>query len=255
MYRTALVCLGWLLTVSPASALTTDHGVVVFTQADALAGNITPGDTPGFPVTISRPGSYRLASALTVTTQANGIEVRANEVTIDMGGFTLAGSGVGRNGITSFNRNMKVQHGTVRGFTLDGIRSVAQFLAVEDMVVTANGRNGVNAEGTEADVAHVIVGFSRVSSNGSNGIVCGSYCIVQNNSISTNTGWGILFTGIGCLAMGNSVSGNGTGIFFNFIGGAGNNTVVYNGLGNGTSIGGAYSPLQPNACSPACLPP
>ena len=46
-----------------ADATATD-GVVLIDQARALAGNVTPGDAPGFPVTISEPGSYRLASDL-----------------------------------------------------------------------------------------------------------------------------------------------------------------------------------------------
>lgn len=39
------------------------------TQARALAGGVTPADLPGFPVTISEPGSYRLASDLRVATR------------------------------------------------------------------------------------------------------------------------------------------------------------------------------------------
>jgi hypothetical protein len=40
-----------------------------------------------------------------VTSAVNGIEVRANEVTIDMGGFTLAGSGVGQQRRHQFQSN------------------------------------------------------------------------------------------------------------------------------------------------------
>ncbi len=46
-----------ILAVSPAGAV---DGVVLIDQNRALAGNVTPGDTPGFPVTISLSGSYRL---------------------------------------------------------------------------------------------------------------------------------------------------------------------------------------------------
>ena len=38
-------------------------GVILIDQTKALAGNVTPGDTPGFPVTISLPGSYRSVPA------------------------------------------------------------------------------------------------------------------------------------------------------------------------------------------------
>ncbi len=41
-----------------------------------MAGAVTPGDTPGFPVTISLPASYRLAGNLTLPAGADGIQAR-----------------------------------------------------------------------------------------------------------------------------------------------------------------------------------
>ncbi len=184
-----------LFAAPPALALTNDHGVVVFTQADALAGNVTPGDTPGFPVTISVGGSYRLGSNLVVTTAVNGIEIRANEVSIDMAGFTLAGSGAGRNGIASFNRSLRVAGGNVRGFTNDGIRSIAQYLSVTDMLVTGNGRHGIAAdsqEGSYDTAAFANITRSKSTANGSTGILCGSYCQVENSMASKNRYYGII---------------------------------------------------------------
>jgi hypothetical protein len=245
------------VSAAPALAATLPSGEVIISQAAVNAGNITPGDTPGFPVTISVPGSYRLTSNLTVTTTANGIEVRANEVTIDMGGFTLAGSGVGRNGIASFNRSMKVEHGTVRGFTNDGVRSIAQFLTVSDMVITANGRNGVFADfsgGIDAGaVSFARVVDSNVSANNGYGVSCGRHCHVEGSMVSSNVLVGIYFAGRSAMALGNSVTDNGGhGILFGSFGGAGNNTVAAN---LGFSISGNYLPMQPNACSPGCPPP
>ena len=76
MNRIACVSLAavTLLTASPSLAVTNQDGQVLITQAAVNAGNVTPGDTPGFPATISVPGSYRLASNLTVPTAANGNE-------------------------------------------------------------------------------------------------------------------------------------------------------------------------------------
>jgi hypothetical protein len=62
-------------------------------QLKAMAGNITPGDTPGFPVTISQPGSYRLDSNLTVPdVNTTAILITANNVTLDLNGFSIIGS-------------------------------------------------------------------------------------------------------------------------------------------------------------------
>lgn len=72
----------------PGMALAVD-GQVLITQARAMAGGVTAGDAPGFPVTISEPGSYRLASNLIVPAGANGIEITANDVTIDLNGFSI----------------------------------------------------------------------------------------------------------------------------------------------------------------------
>ena len=265
-----------LLMASPAAAITNENGDILISQSAVSAGGITPGDTPGFPVTISRPGTYRLATNLTVTTAVNGIEVRANEVTIEMGGHTLAGSGVGRNGIASFNRSLRVAGGNVRGFTNDGIRSIAQYLSVTDMLVTGNGRHGIAAdsqEGSYDTVAFANITRSKSTANGSTGILCGSYCQIENSMASKNRYYGIfcfnhcrvenrtasgnlngiLFYQSGGLALGNTATANGQyGIMFSGLGGAGNNTVLDNGSGQ---IDGFYISMQPNACAPACPPP
>ena len=41
-----------LAALAPMTAFAVD-GVVLMNQANATAGNVTPGDSPGFPVTIS----------------------------------------------------------------------------------------------------------------------------------------------------------------------------------------------------------
>ena len=49
-----------------APALAVD-GVIEINQARALAGGVTSGDTPGFPVIIDTAGSYTLTSDLTTS--------------------------------------------------------------------------------------------------------------------------------------------------------------------------------------------
>jgi hypothetical protein len=67
-------------------------GVVLIDQNRALAGNVTPGDLPGFPVTISRAGSYRLSGNLDIADpDAIGIEIMSNDVTLDLNGFKIQG--------------------------------------------------------------------------------------------------------------------------------------------------------------------
>ena len=68
-YATTFILVAFI--ASPALAQ------VVITQAKALAGNVTPGDAAGFPVTLSQPGAYILGSNLTVTGGKHGIQVNA----------------------------------------------------------------------------------------------------------------------------------------------------------------------------------
>lgn len=66
---------------------------VAIDQNRAMAGGVTPGDTPGFPVTISIPGSYKLTSNLVVPAGLSGIVIAASDVSLDLNGFSVTGTG------------------------------------------------------------------------------------------------------------------------------------------------------------------
>ena len=73
--RTVCVCM--LAAIS--SSLYAVDGIVLIDQNRALAGNVTPGDAPGFPVTLSQPGSYRLSGNLRVDSKIVS-QIRGNSV-------------------------------------------------------------------------------------------------------------------------------------------------------------------------------
>jgi hypothetical protein len=86
-----------MLFAALAAALPDAHavdGVMLIDQAKAMAGGVAPGDEPGFPVTISRGGSYRLSGNLTVSDlNAPAIRIATNAgVTLDLNGFGILGS-------------------------------------------------------------------------------------------------------------------------------------------------------------------
>jgi hypothetical protein len=86
----SIVCLCILAAIS--STLYAVDGIVLINQANALAGNVTPGDVPGFPVTISQAGSYRLTGNLSVAdVNTTAILITAENVTLDLNGFTISG--------------------------------------------------------------------------------------------------------------------------------------------------------------------
>ena len=122
-----LLCL--IASMGLASA---DDGV--FTINDVCDGfGCFPGDAPGFPVTITQPGSYQLTSNIvSSSTTINVIEISADNVTLDLNGFSIIGprtctgdnatlvctnSGMTAHGITaSARKNIVVKNGTVQGF-------------------------------------------------------------------------------------------------------------------------------------------
>jgi hypothetical protein len=60
----------WISTLAAVSlTLQASDGLTLIDQTGALRGKVTPGDSAGFPVTISESGSYRSAAASLCRTQ------------------------------------------------------------------------------------------------------------------------------------------------------------------------------------------
>lgn len=80
-------CAPWPL----ASAQASDAGAAPITidMARAQSGGISRGDTPGFPVTLTTPGHYRLTGDLVVPAHQAGIVIAAPGITLDLNGFTV----------------------------------------------------------------------------------------------------------------------------------------------------------------------
>lgn len=249
MNRACLLALAVAVFPFPAQAVTVVNGVVHFNQADALAGNVTPGDAPGFPVTLSAIGSYRLSSNLSPSPGKDGIDVTGPDVTIDMAGFRMGGGTQALNGINGHQRSLTVLNGTIRGFTKSGIVSSGDYLLVQGVRSTDNGEDGVNAFGRE---------FTRVTeglfvNNRRNGVLCGPNCSIQNSTLSKNLGGANVSARSNVL--GNVLTENARyGIFsqaFTDGVGSGNNTIIGNGWGPTGGNSPVYQ-LHPNVCVPAC---
>jgi hypothetical protein len=228
-------------------------GVVLIDQSRALAGGVTPGDLPGFPITLSRAGSYRLAGNLTVSdANTTAIEVTAGNVTVDLNGFEIRGPvscplpgscsplGTGR-GVSGATR---VTNGSVVGMGGDGVAAET----VTDVFASQNGGAGVACSicarirshrnyggGIEASQFGSTVVDSVVTENGLTGVyTVGSIASstarangarngpaneglrVINGSVTGSTAVGN--TGVGIYAdnsnvSGNSITNNGRGLF------------------------------------------
>jgi len=105
-------------------------GVVLINQN--IATNGLPGCGAGFPIFICQPGSYRLSGNLVVSADTDGIDIGANDVTLDLNGFTISGPGtcsgtppqIFCSGSTGyginlfFGTNVVIRNGIVRNFQI-----------------------------------------------------------------------------------------------------------------------------------------
>ncbi len=260
------LALASLLLALPRLALATD-GVIEINQVRAEAGGVTAGDTPGFPVTLSQAGSYRLTGNLTVPDRdTTAIQVTSDDVSIDLNGFAILGpniaNGVGEGVAAGSRTNVAVRNGTIRGLGEKGL-FLGNRAVVEDV------RSEQNSDGIEVGidsrvarssalanrVAGVkIFGGSLVidcvaSQNGEDGIVAGQASRVEGNTISNNGRYGVLADGAS-LVLHNTVTDNGDfGLFLQASSdGYGGNTLVDNTANPGGPQVQGGTQLATNVC-------
>lgn len=146
----------------------------------------TPGDSDSV-YRISAPGSYYLSANLTGASGKSGIEIASNDVTIDLNGFTLYGGSGTISGIRSSItiKGVHLRNGTITGWTFNGIDlNSAQDCEISSVTARSN----------------------------SIGISCGGSSIIDSCIAHSNTGDGIVFSGVNgiirsCVAVQNSGAG------------------------------------------------
>lgn len=252
-----LVALVASFSLAPIAPATAADGEVLITHAKALAGGVTAGDGPGYPVTLSAPGSYKLASNLFPGANLDGIIVKSSYVAIDLNGFLLLGAtaidGVpnARYGIHAQGISLTVKNGTIAGFKAASIYAVNKpELVVENMTIVRGSGFGIHNEaGSGARIQN-----STIAHHLRAGIICGDYCHIEGNVISSNFGNGILIRS--GTVLGNTIISNrqlGIVTTSDIITGFGNNTIVDNNDGGGAQVLGSLASLHPNICAPvAC---
>lgn len=196
-------------------------GVVLIDQKSAMGGRVTPGDQPGFPVTISQPGSYRLSGNLVVSDpMTTAVQITADNVTLDLNGFTISGpntctpnpttcayTGTGAIGVMAVGpagvaspSNVRVMNGVVRGMGGHGIRMMGDGTVVENVQAVGNGGPGiVVGEGT------VINSVAKLNASGT--AIVG---LIVKGCVATNNVFGI-FVRSGGVAIGNTAMNNAAG--------------------------------------------
>lgn len=215
------------------SAGTAAYAQQTIDQNKALAGNVTPGDAPGFPITISVPGSYKLMSNLNVPANVQGIYVSVPGVTLDLNGFTVSSTnscsqsspgadvtcsyvvptqygvtgrkvllpsgtetGTGSQ-VTSSASGTRVRNGTVKGFGGTGIVFYGD-TKLEDLRVEQNGYQGVAV--VTGELIRVNARHNRLS-----GITVSQSAVARELKSSNNGGSGFSGGGKGGTALFDSV--------------------------------------------------
>jgi len=156
-----------------------------------------PDDPTGFPIIISQPGSYYLGRNITGVANKDGIHIRADNVTLDLNGFTVQGVEGSFNGITVPKEaspavyNLSIFNGTIRDWGNAGIgasdpNGEADNSRLADLILDGNGGPGVRV-GSGSTITRV-----TALGNGQAGIQATGYTIVVDSQASSNTGDGIL---------------------------------------------------------------
>ncbi len=183
-----------LIVLAAAGSARAADGVVEINQSRALAGGVTPGDTAGFPVTLSEPGSYRLTGNLRTSSPSEvAIQITAAHVTLDLGGF-------GIRGVTDCSSFPCANAGGGSGV-------LVYAAGASDVTVHGGSVTAMGAYGVYADVEHVRVEQTRLVGNGAGGLVVGPNGWVHANTVADNGGIGIAM-GNGTSFAHNQVEGN-----------------------------------------------
>ncbi len=240
-----------ILTILPlASAAFAADGQILFDHDKVMAGGITPGDGPGYPATLSVPGSYKLTGNLKPPSNRDGVIADGVEITIDLNGFRIDGTNVANNGIVGKQRNLTVRNGTVQRFRGRGLDIPGFGSIIENMRVSENG------EGIVASGDYVRILGNTLVNTKEFAIYCSRSCHVEGNYVAQTGRTGVVIGG--GAVLGNTIENNRSfGVFLTGEAvsrnlGIGNNSIIGNVDSVGTGVGaGSIIKMQPNACSPA----
>ena len=186
------------------------YAQTTITQTKAVNG-LGGCDRPGFPVTICRPGSYKLTTNLRTSSENDpAVEISAPHVTLDLNGFAIIGKGVtgAANGVIAYrvagSTNVTVMNGTVEGFGASGIALTGGNSRVHHVTATNNGAIGINVEeGSLVTDCTANFNFVGIQVRGGSNVV--------SNTIMSNSFVGLYFDTAGGYAN-NVMRDNGTDV-------------------------------------------
>lgn len=249
------------LAMALASPTFAVDGVIEINAVRAAAGGVSATDTPGYPVTLDQPGSYRLTSNLAYSgSNTDIVEVTSGNVSLDLNGFEIRCiyainpcAGVGRGIDAESAPNVTVRNGTVRDMGSDGL-NLGTSSRVEGVHVIKNGGYGIivgnnsavanvhalanGNDGIEAGAGSVVSGCTAAS-NGGDGIDGGATVVIDGNTASNNAFMGIDAFGESVVTNNATTSNGVNGI--NVMSGTVRSYTANSNTANGIAVVGAAS--------------
>lgn len=193
-----------LCVASLSSAAIADEGVLEINHTCAEQTGCLVGDAAGYPVTITRAGSYRLTSNLTTSSQGvTAISITADDVSLDLGGFTIAcalgviqpaacsntfatGQGISASG----TRRVTVRNGVIQGMRRTAVE-LGEASRAQDLVVSDNDGNGISVQRNSIVEDSMVVNNGGIGLLFSDGIPNSGWHGFRDNVVSDNA------TGVG----------------------------------------------------------
>lgn len=239
-----------------------------------------PGNPISGPINITASGHYYLTQDIRVSGNVSGIVISVNDVSIDLGGFTIDGSDTASTyGIIAFGRdNLTIRNGMIRDFNfgidasgssnvvIDGVHVYSNFRGVSittgevtNCNVSGNGETGIYNAGPSGGVT---IRECVISENGATGVHFNGCCNllershVRGNNTANGPDWFdlVISEGSGVNAVRDNVFGSRLQYnIWMFTGHVLTDNVC---LGFGIDYGGSPgNPDLPDHANPGCDPP
>jgi hypothetical protein len=181
--------------------------------------------------TLDKPGAYRVVNNLTAPTNHDCLVIVVSPVTVDLGGFTIVGSGSsGGNGIlANFEGDITVRNGSIEGFFQSGVNlGLDNTVIVEGLhVFCGSGKGNGIVVSQEAKTSGIVKGNTvtqcelgivatgtitgNIVNNGIDGIVASQGSTVIGNTVTNNAQFGI-FASCPSNVTNNTAFGNATNL-------------------------------------------
>jgi hypothetical protein len=230
------------------------HAQTTIDQNKAMTKGIGQGDSAGFPVTITQPGSYRLMSNLSVPAGLDGIVITAPNVTIDLNGYTIAGPNTcdvvaktcthalgSMRGINSSGNGTVVKDGAVNGFAFVGVWLGGRGGVVRQVSAEHNSQTGIVVKDGRIEGSTAL--------NNANGMGVLSGAIV--NSVSNRNIWDGFYLNGGLLIGSSAMHNGGRGLRMDVSGGGVRESVFQQNAGGSMYTGANGASLGNNLCDSA----